>query len=187
MLRNLRKLFCSFCGLEELPESLGFCSKLEKVRLVQNRLEVLPFSMLRLWQNKPPGARLAEKKPTPNPGNLEELLLNRNPLKLPSLTSFEMGGLDLGFSMLQEQMDANPQCASSAELWLEMKRELAGAQAQGDLVDEGLQEFLRNEPGTPRRTHAHYRVSSQSLCSVPIPNAQSPFVLFHTSCFWSYT
>ncbi len=84
----LRKLFVSFNNLKTLPENIGQCHALQKLRLIQNQLEVLPFGFLDLWQQ--------------NGGMLEELLVTRNPLKLPSLTSFEMGGIDLAMRLLSE-------------------------------------------------------------------------------------
>ncbi|CAD7960046.1 unnamed protein product [Amoebophrya sp. A120] len=85
--KQLRKLFLSFNNLTSLPSGLGGCVQLEKLRLVQNQLEKLPFSILKIKDN------------------LNEVLVDRNPLKMPSLTSFKMGGLTMAWRLLAEEQE----------------------------------------------------------------------------------
>ncbi|CAJ1415705.1 unnamed protein product [Effrenium voratum] len=93
-LKKLKKLFLSFNELVALPANIGISENLEKLRITSNQIKRLPYSILDLW-----------KKATP-PGKLEELLVDRNPLQVPSITAFEMvggaGGMDRAFHLLQE-------------------------------------------------------------------------------------
>ena len=77
-LKRLKKLFLSFNELVSLPEDIGMSEKLEKLRITSNQIKRLPYSILKLWKNSEP------------PGQLEELLVDRNPLAMPSITAFEM-------------------------------------------------------------------------------------------------
>jgi len=91
-LKKLRKLFLSFNELVSLPEQIGISVKLEKLRITSNQIRRLPYSILKLWKNAG--------------GQLEELLVDRNPLLVPSITAFEMesgtGGMNRAFELLQE-------------------------------------------------------------------------------------
>lgn len=96
-LKKLQKLFVSFNELKELPEHIGACTELQKIRIVANQIRELPPSILDLWKLKNEN------------GKLDELLVDRNPLVMPSITSFEMGGersIDQAFHLFQEYLDA---------------------------------------------------------------------------------
>lgn len=80
---KIEKLFASFNDLEELPKDIGTCKYLQKIRIVNNKVTNLPESILLLWQ----GNDEVDRK-----GRLDELLVERNPLIMPSITAFEMGG-----------------------------------------------------------------------------------------------
>ena len=69
-LKGLRKLTASYNVLTRLPESIGECVLLEKIRVVDNQITVMPHSLLQLWKRKG--------------GALEELLVDGNPLVQPS-------------------------------------------------------------------------------------------------------
>lgn len=87
-LTELRKLFASYNNLTALPDKIGQCQRLEKLRLVHNHISHLPVSILNIWKAKG--------------GRLEELLVEGNPLIQPSLTAFEMGGLDRAMRLFNE-------------------------------------------------------------------------------------
>lgn len=76
---------------------IGACANLTNVRVVQNALAELPGGILHLadWRG----------------GKLQELLVDRNPLVLPSLTAFEMGGLRRAFGVLEEELRKRRQAA----------------------------------------------------------------------------
>eukprot|EP00930_Biecheleria_cincta_P046471 TRINITY_DN32050_c0_g1_i1.p1 TRINITY_DN32050_c0_g1~~TRINITY_DN32050_c0_g1_i1.p1 ORF type:complete len:1053 (-),score=195.73 TRINITY_DN32050_c0_g1_i1:246-3404(-) len=88
LLRGLRKLFASYNQLSELPTSIGGCKLLEKIRLVSNQIHYMPYSLLELWQAKG--------------GCLDELLVEGNPLIQPSITAFQMGGLERALRLFGE-------------------------------------------------------------------------------------
>ncbi|CAE7569066.1 lrrc39 [Symbiodinium natans] len=91
-LNKLKKLFLSFNELSALPTNIGTSKELEKLRITSNQIKKLPYSILKLWKKEG--------------GKLEELLVDRNPLQVPSITAFEMeagmGGMDRAFHLLQE-------------------------------------------------------------------------------------
>lgn len=88
--KKLQKLFVSFNELTRLPQEIGKCRELVKVRMVSNQIRELPPSILTLWKKKG--------------GKLDELLVDRNPLIMPSITAFEMekGGLDRAFHLFDQ-------------------------------------------------------------------------------------
>eukprot|EP00931_Biecheleriopsis_adriatica_P043960 TRINITY_DN25120_c1_g1_i1.p1 TRINITY_DN25120_c1_g1~~TRINITY_DN25120_c1_g1_i1.p1 ORF type:complete len:1080 (-),score=232.11 TRINITY_DN25120_c1_g1_i1:65-3304(-) len=88
LLRSMRKLSVSYNKLTELPYSIGDCRLLEKIRMVSNQVAVMPQTLLHLWKSKG--------------GRLEELLVDGNPLQQPSLTAFQMGGLDRAMRLFAE-------------------------------------------------------------------------------------
>jgi hypothetical protein len=90
-LKHLRKLFLSFNSLTSLPESIGACSKLEKLRVSSNRIQFMPKSIIKLWKRKG--------------GRLDEFLVDGNPLVQPSITAFQMGGLNTGFKLFEEWIE----------------------------------------------------------------------------------
>lgn len=94
----LEKLFVSFNELTKLPANIGNSAKLHKLRITSNQVQVLPVSMLRLWKRP--------DRPEKDNGKLEELLVDRNPLQIPSITAFEMdagrAGMDRAFRLLEE-------------------------------------------------------------------------------------
>lgn len=87
---KLKKLFMSSNPLTELPDTIGECWRLHHIRVIQCQLRVLPDSILKLWMHPDYG------------GKLERLEVAKNPLVLPSITAFEMGGdsLDRAFGLL---------------------------------------------------------------------------------------
>ncbi|CAD7940070.1 unnamed protein product [Amoebophrya sp. A25] len=133
-LKELRKLFVSFNQLVKLPKNIGNCRKLEKLRFVQNKLERLPFSIL----------DIPEK-------HLTEVLAERNPLKVPSLTSFKMGGIELAFQLLREAREAEEKELAAAAL--------AGS-ATGGVEDESLGRNLHTG-GVPAN------VAAEGSCAAP--------------------
>lgn len=84
-LKQLQRLFVSFNELKELPKTIGSCSKLAKIRIISNQIRELPESMLNLWNNKEMGYT----------GVLEEFMPDRNPLVMPSITTFEMAASNI--------------------------------------------------------------------------------------------
>lgn len=101
-LTSLRKLTASYNALTQLPESIGDCQLLEKIRVVNNHITVMPHSLLKLWKRKG--------------GVLEELLVDGNPLIQPSITAFQMGGLDQALRLFGEWIDSHKVEESPAEL-----------------------------------------------------------------------
>lgn len=87
-LKNLRKLFLSYNNLTSLPETIGSCTRLEKLRVSSNYIQYMPKSIVKLWQQKE--------------GRLDEFLVDGNPLVQPSITAFQMGGLNTGFKLFEE-------------------------------------------------------------------------------------
>jgi len=79
---KLKKLFVSFNELRKLPENIGDSKDLLKLRITSNKIQKLPLSILKLWKQRN--------------GKLEELLVERNPLQIPSITAFEMRGGETG-------------------------------------------------------------------------------------------
>ncbi|CAJ1364837.1 unnamed protein product, partial [Effrenium voratum] len=110
-LKGLRKLSASFNALTALPETLGECRLLEKIRVVSNSITVMPHSLLQLWKQQG--------------GVLEELLVDGNPLIQPSITAFQMGGLDRAMSLFGEWVRMESEVAS--EIHSDMPRTLGGA------------------------------------------------------------
>lgn len=110
-LKRLKKLFLSFNELVSLPEDIGISEKLEKLRITSNQIKRLPFSILKLWKNASPT------------GRLEELLVDRNPLQVPSITAFEMesgtGGMNRALELLQwHQKEAEEEMRQRTQLAL---------------------------------------------------------------------
>ncbi|CAE7789897.1 RSU1, partial [Symbiodinium sp. KB8] len=91
-LKGLRKLSASYNKISELPPTIGSCKLLEKIRVVANQITVMPYSLLKLWKQKG--------------GALEELLVEGNPLLQPSITAFQMGGLDRALRLFSEWVKA---------------------------------------------------------------------------------
>lgn len=93
VLPKLRKLYASSNQLTHLPHWIGECKTLEKIRVSSNKLRELPANFLKLehWQDNPA-----------NDGLLEELMVDGNPLVVPSITAFEMGGLKQMFRLFRE-------------------------------------------------------------------------------------
>jgi hypothetical protein len=83
---RLTKLFMSFNQLIELPECIGDCKVLEKIRMSHNQVRRLPDNLLNLR------------------GILQEFTVEGNPLVVPSITAFEMGGLEQAFKLLDEHV-----------------------------------------------------------------------------------
>jgi len=94
-LPRLQKLFLSFNELTCLPEDIGRCISLTKIRIIHNQIKELPDSIIELWPKKPGGR-----------GKLEQFLVERNPLVMPSITAFELdgGGIDRAFQLLYEHI-----------------------------------------------------------------------------------
>lgn len=101
-LTGLRKLTASYNALTQLPESIGDCQVLEKIRVVNNHITVMPHSLLKLWKRKG--------------GALEELLVDGNPLIQPSITAFQMGGLDQALRLFGEWIDSCHEVEDSQEV-----------------------------------------------------------------------
>jgi hypothetical protein len=88
--RRLRRLGVSYNRLSELPKHIGRYKSLESIRMASNMIRVLPDSMLKLW----PGYRQG--------GRLFELQVEENPLIQPSITAFQMGGMDAAFEQFEK-------------------------------------------------------------------------------------
>lgn len=108
MLRGLRKLFASYNQLSELPESIGGCKLLEKIRLVSNQIQYMPYSLLELWQSRG--------------GCLDELLVEGNPLIQPSITAFQMGGLERAMRLFGEWVREQQRKLKEAEQQEEQRK-----------------------------------------------------------------
>lgn len=94
-LTDLRKMFTSFNLLHELPDTIGECRRLEKIRVVSNYIRNMPLSIINLWKDMG--------------GCLEEFLVDRNPLVHPSITAFEMGGLNQAMKLFKEYKEDQEQ------------------------------------------------------------------------------
>jgi len=107
--QQLERLFLSFNQLTELPDDIGHCKELRKVRIVTNKIRKLPDSMIWLW--KKPSAN-SDSRVSANTG-LEELLVDDNPLEMPSITAFEMdgGGIDRAFALFDEYLQKRRESA----------------------------------------------------------------------------
>eukprot|EP00929_Paragymnodinium_shiwhaense_P038990 TRINITY_DN20518_c0_g1_i1.p1 TRINITY_DN20518_c0_g1~~TRINITY_DN20518_c0_g1_i1.p1 ORF type:complete len:1014 (-),score=268.59 TRINITY_DN20518_c0_g1_i1:62-3103(-) len=107
-LKDLRKLFVSYNRLTGLPSDIGACEKLQKIRVTSNRIRHMPDSLIDLWQHRG--------------GRLRELMVSDNPLVQPSITAFEMGGLDQALEMFEmwvmEQADLKEQALRDEEAQL---------------------------------------------------------------------
>lgn len=108
-LTGLRKLTASYNNLTSLPESIGECVLLEKIRVVNNHITVMPYSLLQLWKQKG--------------GALEELLVDGNPLVQPSITAFQMGGLDQALRLFGEWISSQEAADSNAEIPVEVEED----------------------------------------------------------------
>lgn len=127
---KIEKLFVSFNELDELPEKIGTCKNLQKIRLVKNNVQKLPESILNLWQKGPQRA-----------GRLDELLVERNPLIMPSITAFEMGTdelsrIDKAFMLFQSQLEEERLQKQSLALVEEEKKKLLERQVSQGHGDE---------------------------------------------------
>mmetsp|Transcript_117993 Transcript_117993/g.252007 ORF Transcript_117993/g.252007 Transcript_117993/m.252007 type:complete len:952 (+) Transcript_117993:121-2976(+) len=102
--QKLEKLFLSFNNLVKLPSNIGECRQLSKIRLIDNKLKELPPSILNLWKQK----KYKDAEGKVRTGMLEELLVDRNPLQIPSITAFEMdkgmAGVDRAFHLFDEYL-----------------------------------------------------------------------------------
>jgi Leucine-rich repeat (LRR) protein len=85
-LKKLQRLFVSFNELRELPKNIGKCKELSKIRIISNQIRELPPSILDLWKPGVPGGPVQGLCN----GKLEEFLPDKNPLIMPSITTFEM-------------------------------------------------------------------------------------------------
>ncbi|CAE7357044.1 lrrc57 [Symbiodinium natans] len=111
VLKGLRKLSASYNKISELPPTIGSCKLLEKIRVVSNQITVMPYSLLKLWKRKG--------------GVLEELLVEGNPLLQPSITAFQMGGLDRALRLFSEWVKAQ----------LELERQMESLNKEKDNKD----------------------------------------------------
>merc|ERR1719247_3278525 len=92
-------LFLNTNKLTELPETIGsykegkdsWKSSLEKLWLSDNCLRYLPETIIDLWKGEG--------------GCLEEIMVDDNPLVVPSVTAFQMGGPDQMFRLFKEHRD----------------------------------------------------------------------------------
>lgn len=108
LLRGLRKLFASYNQLSELPASIGGCKLLEKIRLVSNQIQYMPHSLLELWSARG--------------GCLDELLVEGNPLIQPSITAFQMGGLERALRLFGEWVREQQRRQKEAEQQEEQRK-----------------------------------------------------------------
>lgn len=126
---KLEKLFMSFNAIVELPEGIGDCTKLEKIRMTNNLVRRLPDNLLNLRKT------------------LQEFQVEKNPLVIPSITAFEMGGLENLFKLLDEHV-RNAKALSEAVTvpalmsteQQALDNEAAGQQAALDMEVQALQE-----------------------------------------------
>lgn len=98
---KLEKLFMSFNQLVELPENIGECKALEKIRMTNCSVRRLPLSVLALWKDR---SGMPQGPPWfgPASGNIVEFDVTGNPLVVPSITGFEMGGVEQLFKLLDD-------------------------------------------------------------------------------------
>jgi Leucine-rich repeat (LRR) protein len=85
--RGLRRLFVSYNLLADLPSDIGRCRNLETLRIAGNQIRELPPSIIKLWPGYGKG------------GKLVDFQVEENPLVHPSITAFQMGGIDAAFEM----------------------------------------------------------------------------------------
>jgi len=123
VLTGLRKLFASYNNLGELPQNIGDCRLLEKIRLVGNHIAYMPHSLLNLWSEKG--------------GYLDELNVEGNPLMQPSITAFQMGGLNRALRLFGEHV--REQKRQAQEL-LEQKAALQAAEEKPEAEAEKAEE-----------------------------------------------
>mmetsp|Transcript_103814 Transcript_103814/g.180315 ORF Transcript_103814/g.180315 Transcript_103814/m.180315 type:complete len:1031 (-) Transcript_103814:67-3159(-) len=129
-LPHLRKLYASSNQLTHLPKWIGGCKTLEKIRVSSNKIRELPPNFLNLehWKDNPECQ-----------GVLEELMVDGNPLVVPSITAFEMGGLKQMFRLFREHVHR-----------LELERKQQFAEGQAAIADEGAHHSARHK--TERRS-----------------------------------
>jgi len=145
-LRDLRKLFVSYNQLEQLPTKIGECSELQKIRVVSNNIRTMPDSLVLLWKQYG--------------GQLEELLVAENPLVVPSITAFEMGGLDQAMLLFSQWIENGRDEEIRADMFSlknmsledisgaegeEFRRQVLSLQAAGEEDAEGAFEEQQDE------------------------------------------
>eukprot|EP00931_Biecheleriopsis_adriatica_P007228 TRINITY_DN108536_c0_g1_i1.p1 TRINITY_DN108536_c0_g1~~TRINITY_DN108536_c0_g1_i1.p1 ORF type:complete len:923 (+),score=177.86 TRINITY_DN108536_c0_g1_i1:36-2804(+) len=116
-LDKLKLLFLSFNEISKLPKELGRSTGMTKLRIVDNKIRELPLSILKLWKK--------------NNGKLEELLVDRNPLSMPSITAFTMeggaSGMDRALHLLEEYKQEVEQETNRLKLEAEKAEQRAAA------------------------------------------------------------
>lgn len=160
-MKMLQKLFVSFNELTKLPDDLGKCERLVKIRIVRNQIRALPDSSINLWQRKG--------------GLLEELLVDRNPLQMPSSTAFELGdgSLDRAFELLDAHLkekavrndgllaiEAPEQSLEAPAITDDAPSEIPSIAANSELEDSQAYYYFAH-CYTSQRKLDHYKVSVQ--------------------------
>lgn len=115
-LKELRKLFLSYNAIVAMPENIGNCQKLTKLRVTANLIRMMPRSAIKLWKRRG--------------GMLEEMLIDGNPLLQPSITAYEMHGLDQCFVLFAEWINNEDAKETALE---ELQQELARAKMDEDV------------------------------------------------------
>lgn len=146
-LRSLKKLFLSFNNLTELPDSIGDCSNLTILRVVQNNIRVMPASLLKLWKRRG--------------GKLEELLVDRNPIIQPSITAFEMGGLDRAMKLFAEYLEGD---TASIRISFEPEVDVHG--------NASVRASIRQGSVVSRVSHPRATINSDDAADLGVSTAQ---------------
>mmetsp|Transcript_15154 Transcript_15154/g.33302 ORF Transcript_15154/g.33302 Transcript_15154/m.33302 type:complete len:934 (+) Transcript_15154:117-2918(+) len=188
-LLELQRLFVSFNELVELPENIGKCSKLSKIRIVSNQIRELPPSMLDLWKLRK--------------GKLDEFLVERNPLVMPSITAFEMGdgeeALNFAFKLFEQHLQEQMRKETEAKRQ-ENERNIAREAEQLALANVALEEKITPKGNAPaiapveedgdqeaRAAHEYYFAHCNGMpeAIAEIRNAESTLLLIKNSTYFN--
>jgi len=155
-LKNLQRLFVSFNNLEKLPEHIGECRNLCKIRIISNQIRELPFSMINLWDKRG--------------GKLEEFLPDKNPLIMPSITTFEMApsnkeGINQAFHLFEQYVE--DERIRQEQERAELERMQAALALQHNSASEGDLAI------TDQAEHGHAGAAIVPVAPVPTPQQAS--------------
>lgn len=134
---KLTKLFMSFNQIVELPDSIGDCVSLQSIRMTHNLVRRLPDNMLNLRHT------------------LQEFQVDMNPLVVPSITAFEMGGLEQAFKLLEEHVRNAERAAAMPALMPPAKVPALENKVAGQLIALDMEANTWLEGGKEQSPHAN--------------------------------